>query len=347
MKNIITFFLFLLAMAQTAHAKIWRINNITGVNADFNSFSAAVTSASVVNGDTLYVEASANGYGGENVAKKLTIIGAGYFLSETSPLVANPKTQANINNSYLNYVTFTGGSKGSKIVGIVCPYMYIDDSLITIERNYIINTINVNVNNNTYADTIRQNFIGGISSYNNNTVKAENLLIYNNIFTGFYSMNFYSTAINYNSGYFLNNTCIYYSYNRCINFVFQNDILRNPNFDVYLTSNVFFNCIDNGTTLPNTNGNKLSVDIDNTVFQGYSDGTGFSSDGRYQLKSGSPALAAGSQNGNTVDCGAFGGVAPYVLSGMPNIPSIYTLTVPTQINSSAVTMGVSLSSASH
>ncbi len=50
-----------------------------------------------------------------------------------------------------------------------------------------------------------------------------------------------------------------------------------------------------------------------------------STDGKYQLKAGSPAIGYAYGGG---DCGPFGGASPYVLSGMPNIPAIYELLVP-------------------
>ena len=49
-----------------------------------------------------------------------------------------------------------------------------------------------------------------------------------------------------------------------------------------------------------------------------------STDGKWQLKAGSPALAAGEGG---VDCGAYGGPKPYILSGLPAGPVIYELNV--------------------
>ncbi|MCK4754754.1 MAG: right-handed parallel beta-helix repeat-containing protein, partial [Calditrichia bacterium] len=48
------------------------------------------------------------------------------------------------------------------------------------------------------------------------------------------------------------------------------------------------------------------------------------------LKNGSPAIGAGS--GGT-DCGAFGGLSPYILSGIPNLPHIYEADVPASASS--------------
>jgi hypothetical protein len=122
--------------------------------------------------------------------------------------------------------------------------------------------------------------------------------------------------------------------------------MSNPNFGPYLSSNVLFNCIANTTDIPNTNGNQLNVNMDN-VYLGFSSGTGYSSDGRYKLKAGSPAIGAGVLNGGPVDCGAYGGPAPYILSGMPSIPSIYTFTAPVQVNSGTTSINITVSSISH
>ena len=69
----------------------------------------------------------------------------------------------------------------------------------------------------------------------------------------------------------------------------------------------------------NANGNQYNVNMAN-VFVDYNDTQGYSTDGKWQLKTGSPAIGAGI---NGVDCGVFGGVNPYVLSGIPALPHIY------------------------
>ncbi|MBS1566787.1 MAG: hypothetical protein JST39_20550, partial [Bacteroidetes bacterium] len=95
-------------------------------------------------------------------------------------------------------------------------------------------------------------------------------------------------------------------------------------------------------TLPGTaTGNQINVNMANV----YVYGTTGSQDTRTQLKPGSPAIAAGLTVGavTTPDCGAFGATDPYRLSGIANIPTIYTLTVPTSIPSGSTTMSVTLS----
>lgn len=340
--SVVTAFIFI----PGAFAKIWRVNNNTGAVADFTNPATCVASASVHAGDTIHIEASATGYQDFTIYKKLTIIGTGYFLTETAPMIANPKTQANPNVSYVNNIGFGPGSKGSSIGGINCSGIYLDDSLITVQRCKIGSSVFVNLSNNIYGDTIRQNFMGGVSSNNDNSTKAENLIIYNNIFTNFYAINFYSGPVNVNTGYFINNLCYGGTYFICTNFTFQNNILSGPYFGSYLGSNVFFNCIADNAGIPATNGNQINVNLDN-VFVGWNSTTGYSSDNRFALKAGSPAIGAGILNGGPVDCGPFGGPAPYALSGMPSVPSIYTFTAPATVSSGTTTMNITISTISH
>ena len=113
---------------------------------------------------------------------------------------------------------------------------------------------------------------------------------------------------------------------------------------------MFFNNICLGTGLPVGNNNQQNIDVAANVFNDFTTNPpiGFSSDGRYQLKSNAtPAHNAGLLNGVVVDCGAFGGPAPYILSGLPSIPSIYALTVPAQVNTGTATLNISFSSAAH
>lgn len=318
-------------------AKIWRVNNNLGIAADFKDIPAAVTAAA--DGDTIMVEASANAYTGPTLTKKLIIIGTGYYLNDATP---NPKTQANTNVSNIGSATFNAGSAGSVVEGCTMGGVFLSESNITIERNNITSYLYVAYSANSVCnnDTIRQNVVYGLYA-GNATGKASNLLVYNNIFDG-PPIQFVSNVNNI-SGYFINNDFLYSYSSSCANFTFQNNIFNTANFGSYLSSNSFFNNITSNAGLPASDGNKLNVAL-NDVFIGYNSGTGFSSDGRYKLKSGSIAIGAGSLNGGTVDCGAFGGPAPYILSGMPSIPSIYVLTVPSSVASGATNMNISISS---
>ena len=122
--------------------------------------------------------------------------------------------------------------------------------------------------------------------------------------------------------------------------------------NAYIANNVFYNAnlfttnsvikynVANAGVLPAGSGN-LNWQSNIIV------GTG-SEDGKYMLKAGSPALAAGEPiGGETPDCGAFGTADPYRLSGIPPVPAVYMLDVPTSIPSNATTMSIKLSTRSN
>lgn len=350
MKKIFTFCTLLFFVSQNANAKIWRVNNNTGVQADFTQASTAAASGSVNAGDTLYLESSATQYNGFSLTKKLIIIGTGYFLTDA----ANTKTQWNTSSAYIGSVNFNAGSAGSVLSGLKTDGIYLSDSLITIERCYITYYISFGNNPNSYADhdTLRQCFnpIYPLVSQTP-TASAKGLMIYNNILA---DINFSSNMAN-TTAYVINNIFLGNNSQVSENCVFQNNIFEGANFGVYGASNYFSHNIFNNSSTNNNvaigNNNQFSVTL-TSVFAAsnynYSTPpTGFSHDGQFQLAASSPAINAGDINGVTVDCGAFGGPAPYVLSGMPHIPSIYSLTVPAQVNNGTASMNISLSSAAH
>ncbi|TAD82825.1 MAG: hypothetical protein EAY75_15795 [Bacteroidetes bacterium] len=92
------------------------MNNNVGASANFTNFDAAVASALVLNGDTLYLEASANSYSTTTLNKRLTIIGTGYFLSGAD---ANTGLQANTNVARLgSALSWDSAATGSRFFGI-------------------------------------------------------------------------------------------------------------------------------------------------------------------------------------------------------------------------------------
>ena len=140
-----------------------------------------------------------------------------------------------------------------------------------------------------------------------------------NTFSNNYIYNFilYSTA---SSNIIINNILDYAVYSEAN--VFRNNILITGNING--SNNLFYNNIGNSTQFGTENDNQSNVDMA-TVFVGYPDQDTCSTDGRWQLAPGSPAIGTG-QDG--VDCGMFGGTNPYVLSGLPNIPAIYFFSAP-------------------
>ena len=72
-----------LLISSISFAKVWRVNNNPGASANFTTANDAMLSSSVLDGDTIYFEASNIDYStfqGVGIYKQLTLIGTGYFL---------------------------------------------------------------------------------------------------------------------------------------------------------------------------------------------------------------------------------------------------------------------------
>lgn len=321
----------LLLIFNDGFAKIWRVNNNGGVSADFTTLQAAHNGAAA--GDTLHLEGSPDSYGGLTCSKKLVIIGPGYYLGE------NPNTQAVALPAYIGAVNFNVGSEGSVIMGcdLNGSAIGVFASDIVIRRNkfaqrngatidyycgavniyYQSNNSNLSVNN----IIISQNF--GVEIQNTSRAST-GILISNNYigWNGYGGDNTTSTAVNmhgntiaiFQNNIFRRGRVIAYNSN------FTNNIMLFGTFEG--SGNLTANNMASGTQFGNANGNQQNVDMA-TVFVGA--GSGISSDGTWKLKVGSPAIGAGygSTGGNPIDMGIFGGAFPYVLSGMPPIPSVY------------------------
>lgn len=280
----------------------FRVNNNAGVNAPYSSLTAAYNAASA--GDTIYIESSPTSYGDLALYKPLVLIGSGYYLSQ------NPETQANKNASTIgNLIIGNSSCSGLKISGLTINVIniYWTISSFNITRCKI-NTIGYGSNVAFYNTIWEQNIITYMD------------LAYNPNFYNSYIRNNYIGSTNYGSFCSSNNTLLVTQ--NVFNAISLNNVMVTNNI---ITGNSSFpNCftsnnICSGTQLAAINGNQQNVDM-NTVFVCWSNCTGFSDDGRYMLKTGSPAIGAGA---NGEDCGMYGGSFPYQLSGLPAIPAIY------------------------
>ena len=294
----------LVISATTVHSTVLRVNNTPAITVPYATFQAAYNAAT--NGDTIYLEGSGYSYGTINISKNLVIIGPGYFLGQ------NPENQANISTAVIDYLYLNGACSGSKFMGLEIASIDLNGGLaqnIVFLRNRIINSMYSDYGISSisvyYSNIIfQQNFVQGSLSG-----RFENAVFRNNVFLGGLTINSFNNSV-----------------------AFLNNVVGNANITMatQCANNIFFgscnftNClltnnICSASQAPAGNGNQLNVDMNN-VFVCYTTCTGFSTDGRYQLKAGSPAIGAGS---NGEDCGIFGGTDPYVLSGIPAIPAIY------------------------
>lgn len=306
------------------------VNNLPNTDPDFTNLSSAYSAAQP--GDTLYVCGSVTSYGSLTLAKPLTLIGPGYFLA------SNPYTQVNTQTAALTLITFNAGSSGSLISGLQAQRAVVNTSNIMIVRNYFYGSPSsylISIGSGLSNIAIMQNYIhftdqisyeGTITSGSNNS-----LYIANNILRSSSMKNVTISSTSYAT---MENNVFYGGPVSIYNTLFQNNIMRSGTF-ASGSGNTILNNISEGTQFGNQNGNQSNVSM-SAVFT-----LSGSADGIYTLAPGSPAIGAGV---NGVDCGIFGGISPYVLSGMPEgIPSIYEFSAP----SSGFTFPVHLKAHAH
>jgi hypothetical protein len=312
----------------TANAKTWRVNSNISINANFVQLADAVAHASVLAGDTLYVEGSTIQYASFELKKRLVIIGPGFLLSGASG--GNDGLQFNTAVSYLATMYIDSLASGSVIMGM-SGFINLDSKAdnITISRCNIIFSVYNSVAGAKASDIrLTKNYLAI-----NNSPAFDNLECTNNIIVNFCSINNPD-----NNNLLFRNNVITTSANITNAYISNNIFIAGLN---PINSTVKYN-FSTSNTLPAGNNN-----INNVSFTQLFINTG-SSDGLYRLAAASPAIGAGEPiNGITPDCGAFGTSDPYRLSGIPPIPTIYALTVPASVPSSATSMTVTVSTRSN
>jgi hypothetical protein len=308
------------AQAQT----IRRVNNtgtgVTGVNV-YTTLQAAHDASSA--GDIIYLEPSGISYGNLTCVRPLTIIGNGYFLAQ------NPGLQLDTRDAIVDNIYFNAGSVGSRITGCTMQgtYLAISASNIIAERNQInasITYIGYNPQTGNYSSVnntlIRQNYIGG--GINLNTTAPQiisNVIINNNIIINGISGSQFAQL---NSILISNNVIGNLAGTAGAGINVDNAVIKNNILTYTGTGSVFtprnnaysYN-ISGNTAFGTANGNQQNV-TPASLFVG---GTA-STDGAYQLRTGSPAIGTGESG---IDMGAYGGVLPYRIAGIPNVPTIY------------------------
>lgn len=313
------FLFFFLAISSTSFADILRVNNQQTTNQTQKIFSSLQEAHDLGKaGDTLMVEGSPINYSGATFTKRLILIGTGYFLDE------NQNTQANQLLSQIGgTINLNAGSEGTFLIGLVFstafnsrPSVAVND--ITIMRCLFL-TYPIILTGNRQNIKILQNYfeedalITGFGTTFSNVVFNNNLVrrtlrpgsiaqlvfseVNNNIFIGLNSNN----PLNLRTSSFRSNI------------IASNAILT-------ISSNTIQNNLVLGEQLSG-NGNQTYAATQ--LFVGPTDN---STDGQYRLKADSPYLTAGYQD---TQPGIFGGNLPYILSGLPPIPSIFDFSADT------------------
>jgi hypothetical protein len=312
MKKTVFFIIFLSGiLGCTIMAGTFRVNNQLANNPTAKIYSNLQDAHDAAyNGDTLMVEGSPDYYNGFTCTKRLIIKGPGYFLDENAGISAN-KLPAEVNSIY-----FSTGSKGSVAMGIHTYFTVYDDD-ITIRRCYSSQVyIPKAVENLTVSECFFQLGEYNVSIYSTGNA-ITNLVVMNCVLTGV-SLSGGSTGV------FLNNIFTPATIAIPTGFVMKNNILFNASKDnVSLPAmpdpDISYN-ISISDHFGTSNHNQANVS-ESALFLG---ALTESTDGKWQLKPESPAIGAGE---SSIDCGAFGGPQPYILSGLPVGPVIVELNV--------------------
>ncbi|MBS1564544.1 MAG: hypothetical protein JST39_09135, partial [Bacteroidetes bacterium] len=288
--------------------------------------------------------------------KKLTVYGTGYFLGSNLA----PNTQANTGSVMINSIALRPGSDNSFIEGLQFTdrlartsgsRIYFDTVSNIVVSRCLFLPANVNDPYYFYPPAsnnllIKQCFFSNGAGYGLHSIIAmysiltgfSGMKIENSIFDfqswGLNGLNFVTNRGNgvVADATFTNNTfLIAMARSDYGNFNFTNNIFVNVGGEQATTA---INTL-NGTNLNNISpispffpvaGNNMQGANIDSLFVGSQPGY-HSTDEKWNTRNGSIADGFG-QNGVTV--GAFGGSNPYKLSGIPNLPFVYSLSVPTQ-----------------
>ena len=360
--KILLLFIILPLLSQ---ATVWRVNGNSGIDADFADVPETVTAASA--GDTIYVEPWVDGiYSTTTVGKPLTILGGGYYISQ------NDSTQYIDQWTNINRVIFVPGSAGSKIAGVqfvnrdlydagqdagrrVFGSIIIDECCITVERCFSNEDFTLGLTSRADNCIIQNCFFENSGNKGRTTFGKINLSIHPELQgTGVQNTVINNSVIGAIEGEAISSiqeSIISLSVNNCIIYWQSNDGTRNTIFSNCIftrdqeaqiaQANVsFFNNLDVFDNIPAGNGNQLNIPFATIFDSEFSDHPEL----QFKLAEGSPAIGAAIDGG---DCGIFGGDFPYVLSGMPNIPSIFELTVDPTAGGDEQTLDVNLKAKSH
>lgn len=299
---------------QQADAASWRINNNANRHAHFTDINAAMSSNDVVAGDTLYLDPGCLIASTQNVTKRVTIIGTGYFLSGTVFQGANISGTVHIkaDNTKMEGVLFTNTSSSgaldlaaNNIIIERCkmPNIYVAGNYCTIRQCYITSYINFNA---SYSKCMLCNSIINYSeaAASSNVYKP----FYGTIKNATLQNNYIVQRRRANSNYIIDAS--FQSCNIKDNIIIcpgaPNQLINNPS-NCTITHNVL-SCADGTYTVyPD---NVCLGSADETVLV-VAEGN---NDLWYLPKDDSPAKGYATDGG---DCGPFGGRYPYVPSGYP------------------------------
>lgn len=325
-------------LLNTTYAQtIRRVNNnpgVTGLNV--YATAQAAHDAAAAN-DIIIIEPSATSYGDLVLTKPLKIYGNGYYLD------TNTEQKADQRSSIVGIVSFNTGSGGSLISGLSPNTSTINIygvSNITVRgctgniNIYTRNAANT-TNNNVSNILLTQNYSGGRVDSNPTTgFVISDVTLTNSIYD-----DLRAEENPQNQNWVVRNNTFGVSAVATIqlaNAIFENNILRGSGPAAIFTNVTHSYNVAAFAAFTGGVGNQNNYDLTN-VFLG--SGVGISSDEAWQIKPGSPLKTAGSGG---IEVGAYGGPTPYVVSGIPAIPSIVNMNN-TATGSNTVPLSVTIS----
>lgn len=318
-------FLTCLLLPATLFAATLRVNNAPYAQADYAGIQAAIDAAA--DGDTLLIEGSSVSYSGFSlVNKRLNLIGPGYELSDNLGTPFN-KLGAIVQGGTSSVRTASppGSADGSLVMGIEFRSELMVDraATVTVSRCYFNSSSRLSID--ASGTVVTQCVSIGSSPFSflgsSMDVRIENCLLPN------HSPMFFTNLV----ASFRNNLLAGLSGGSPAAYTFENNIFLNPVSGVFdratFRNNLFQSSVPTGI---NGTGN-LSYSVRTDLMANF-DNTNASFDGRYQLKAPFPLVFTAAHYAGTdgTHIGPFGGANPYILSGVPPLPSIDELSAPRQ-----------------
>jgi hypothetical protein len=313
--------LFLCGLWNSLSAATWRVNNTPDTSPDYTTIQDAINAAAT--GDIVLVEGSSTPYQGFTLStKRLTLIGPGYRLGDNLGTPADKMAAIIQNPSYVQQGGPSWTTSGSLVLGLHFTSQLTLEACrgVTVSR-CLFDSATLRVSGP--ENVVSQCFIRGGLELDS---RASGTRVENNLFE---SGNFYlSGSITPWVVYITNNVLGNLSVSASsLSLVLDNNIvtgsvgsLVSPSNDIVCRNNLINGPLPSGLV---GTGNISFTSFD-AVMPNYASNTA-SFDGKYQLGPGSPALNAGTDGSHI---GPFGGLNPYILSGVPPLPSIDELSVP-------------------
>lgn len=312
------FFSLLLTSTIVQAQTVLRVNNTPGSGAPYSTIAAAVTAAGP--NDIIMVEGSNTSYGSITIAKKVTIIGPGYFLAENTGL------QATLPSALFDLITLNASSDNSTITGVALGSLTISNcSNIAITNNQFNSFSNLSLTGTGSNVIVKSNYIRTFSCPGTFTgvIVSNNYIGGGQVVTDQGSFTFSNNLINPNGTTTLANAIV--KNNIFIGWAvgFTGSILSNNVFAQGPVAGA------DATNIFNVNTSLLFVGL-----------VGNTTDTQWRLRAGSPAIGAGEGG---IDCGMYGGATPYRPSGIQaGQHTVYSLSVPaTVIQNSTLNVKVS------